>query len=170
MVNHQAQNTAPDSYQYDPDASESTKENCGKCRFDTKRLNLNKFCKRDYAIMAKVTGRTTSSGGTKQQQYVPRDEVRFNLQVQTVFKSTSPMLVAASQRKSPVGLLVPNKNLDCRCPSIKINKSYLILGMDSKQAPDTLSLGPKTIIIEWKDDWNRRLRRFQQQSGSGSCY
>lgn len=21
---------------------------CGKCRFDTKRLNLNKFCKRDY--------------------------------------------------------------------------------------------------------------------------
>lgn len=163
MVNHQAQNTAPDSYQYDPDASESTKENCGKCRFDTKRLNLNKYCKRDYAIMAKVTGRTTSSS-----KHVPRDEVRFNLQVQTVFKSTNPLLAGSSQRKSSVGLLVPSKNLDCRCPSIKINKSYLILGMDSKQNPDSLVLGPKTIIIEWKDDWTRRLRRFQQQSGS--CY
>uniref|UniRef100_A0A8W7P718 Laminin EGF-like domain-containing protein n=1 Tax=Anopheles coluzzii TaxID=1518534 RepID=A0A8W7P718_ANOCL len=50
-INHQAQNTAPESYQYDPDASESTKENCGKCKFDTKRLNLNKFCKRDYAAV-----------------------------------------------------------------------------------------------------------------------
>ncbi|XP_058444026.1 netrin-B-like [Malaya genurostris] len=166
MVNHQAQNTAPDSYQYDPDASESTKENCGKCRFDTKRLNLNKFCKRDYAIMAKVTGRTSAPSG--KQSYASRDEIRFNLQVQTVFKSTSPLLGANSQRKTNVGLLVSSKNLDCRCPSIKINKSYLILGMDSKQSPDSLVLGPKTIIIEWKDDWNRRLRRFQQQSGS--CY
>ncbi|XP_058127667.1 netrin-B-like [Anopheles ziemanni] len=161
-INHQAQNTAPESYQYDPDASESTKENCGKCKFDTKRLNLNKFCKRDYAIMAKVTGRTTSGG-----KHGPRDEVRFNLQVQSVFKSNGPLL-SASQRKSSIGLLVPSKNLDCRCPNIKINKSYLILGMDAKNNPENLLLGPKTIIIEWKDDWNRRLRRYQQQAGS--CY
>ncbi|XP_053663585.1 netrin-B-like [Anopheles marshallii] len=161
-INHQAQNTAPESYQYDPDASESTKENCGKCKFDTKRLNLNKFCKRDYAIMAKVTGRTTPGGKNS-----PRDEVRFNLQVQSVFKSNGPLLLA-SQRKSSIGLLVPSKNLDCRCPNIKINKSYLILGMDAKSNAENLMLGPKTIIIEWKDDWNRRLRRYQQQAGS--CY
>uniref|UniRef100_A0A182QSJ5 Netrin-1 n=1 Tax=Anopheles farauti TaxID=69004 RepID=A0A182QSJ5_9DIPT len=169
-INHQAQNTAPESYQYDPDASESTKESeyraepadCGKCKFDTKRLNLNKFCKRDYAIMAKVTGRTTAGG-----KNAPRDEVRFNLQVQSVFKSNGPLLLA-SQRKSSIGLLVPTKNLGCRCPNIKINKSYLILGMDAKGSPENLQLGPKTIIIEWKDDWNRRLRRYQQQAGS--CY
>ncbi|XP_049542871.1 netrin-B-like [Anopheles darlingi] len=161
-INHQAQNTAPESYQYDPDASESTKENCGKCKFDTKRLNLNKFCKRDYAIMAKVTGRATAGGKNG-----PRDEVRFNLQVQSVFKTSNPLLTV-SQRKSTLGLLVPAKNLDCRCPNIKINKSYLILGMDAKSNPDNLLLGPKTIVIEWKDDWNRRLRRYQQQAAS--CY
>ncbi|XP_058063293.1 netrin-B-like [Anopheles bellator] len=161
-INHQAQNTAPESYHYDPDASESTKENCPKCKFDTKRLNLNKFCKRDYAIMAKVTGRTTPGG-----KHGPREEVRFNLQVQSVFKSNSSPLLVANQRKQSVGLLVPTKNIDCRCPNIKMNKSYLILGMDTKSGnPENLLLGPKTIIIEWKDDWNRRLRRYQQQVGS----
>uniref|UniRef100_A0A182SGJ5 NTR domain-containing protein n=2 Tax=Neocellia TaxID=44535 RepID=A0A182SGJ5_9DIPT len=109
-----------------------------------------------------VTGRTTPGG-----KHSPRDEVRFNLQVQSVFKSNGPLLLA-SQRKSSIALLVPSKNLDCRCPNIKINKSYLILGMDAKSNGENLLLGPKTIIIEWKDDWNRRLRRYQQQAGS--CY
>ncbi|ETN64333.1 netrin [Anopheles darlingi] len=112
--------------------------------------------------MAKVTGRATAGGKNG-----PRDEVRFNLQVQSVFKTSNPLLTV-SQRKSTLGLLVPAKNLDCRCPNIKINKSYLILGMDAKSNPDNLLLGPKTIVIEWKDDWNRRLRRYQQQAAS--CY
>lgn len=68
------------------------------------------------AIMAKVTGRATAGGKNG-----PRDEVRFNLQVQSVFKTSNPLLTV-SQRKSTMGLLVPAKNLDCRCPNIKINK------------------------------------------------
>ncbi|ETN64762.1 hypothetical protein AND_003487 [Anopheles darlingi] len=201
---------------------------CGKCRIGTRRLNLNKFCKRDYAIMVKVIGRDTkgtatgkqtqrtnsgggsgtgtgssSSSAVYQQPYHHQHQhhhrahqqrpvvapgesnagsvVRFILSVQKVFKrSRNPgnLLARVSSSSSggsnngnsgnkwsTVPFVVSAHELGCRCPKLKLNRSYLILGRDSEAStPGALGVGPRTIIIEWRDEWHRRLRKFQRQA------
>ncbi|KAH8418989.1 hypothetical protein KR222_011386 [Zaprionus bogoriensis] len=205
---------------------------CERCKISTKRLNLNKFCKRDYAIMAKVIGRDTSSeaasserrrameaeaeadadyemdqqaGQPGEQEYeyrmaataggrgrssssasapedYPNDSemARFDLQIQAVFKrsrgSSSSSRGSSSGsaygmpntmlKRGPMTWIIPIRNLECRCPKIKVNRSYLILGRDSEAPPGYLGIGPRSIVIEWKDDWYRRMKRFQRRARS----
>uniref|UniRef100_A0A182JEQ8 Uncharacterized protein n=1 Tax=Anopheles atroparvus TaxID=41427 RepID=A0A182JEQ8_ANOAO len=180
-----------------PPFSGSSIAECGKCRIGTKRLNLNKFCKRDYVIMAKVIGRETKTdnGNLKSpgnappyhqyQQAAPahqaqrsRDRatvedatvVKFRLSVQKVFKrSRNPASPLGSATKwAAVPFIVSARELDCRCPKIKVNRSYLILGRDAEGPPGALGVGPRSIVIEWRDEWHRRLRKFQRQA-SRTC-
>jgi netrin receptor unc-5 len=173
------QDTAPEPYQYDPtevkpktksvhirkddnnDFGTGRTSNCGKCKLEAKRLNLNKFCKRDYAIMGKIVSKSNQNG--------KRDQVSFNIVLNTIYKNSEGRnLISLNQKKTPIQLIVPGSNLECRCPNLKVNKSYLILGMHSKYNQNELEIGPKTIIIEWKDEWQRRLRRYQQMVPA--CY
>ncbi|KAL1375655.1 hypothetical protein pipiens_017371 [Culex pipiens pipiens] len=159
---------------------------CGKCRIGTKRLNLNKFCKRDYVIMAKVTAKDTKpdNGNLKsssssittntnsQNSYSHSSDatavVKFTLSVQKVFKRSpspgSPLSVALRRSSQHVTLVVDVQDLECRCPKIRVNKSYLILGRDTEGPPGALGIGPRSIVIEWRDEWHRRLRKFQRQA------
>ncbi|KFB38892.1 AGAP000225-PA-like protein [Anopheles sinensis] len=185
------------SSQHDPDATSYRTDagrECGKCRIGTKRLNLNKFCKRDYVIMAKVIGRDiksdngnlkSSPGSASRYQQAPaphqhqryRDRatedaavVRFRLSVQKAFKrSRNPASPLASATKwASVPFIVSARDLECRCPKIKVNRSYLILGRDAEGPPGALGVGPRSIVIEWRDEWHRRLRKFQRQA-SRTC-
>ncbi|XP_016995274.2 netrin-A isoform X1 [Drosophila takahashii] len=185
---------------------------CGKCRVSTKRLNLNKFCKRDYAIMAKVIGRDTSSEAAASREaprramdpdgedyemdqdqpgsITPADyhypnpnsspsdsssEVeRYDLQIQAVFKRSRPGessgagnvygMPSTILKRGPMTWIIPTKHLECRCPKIRVNRSYLILGRDSEAPPGYLGIGPHSIVIEWKEDWYRRMKRFQRRA------
>lgn len=42
-------------------------------------------------------------------------------------------------------------------------RSYLILGKDIESPSGALGIGPRSIVIEWKDDWYRRMKRFQRR-------
>ncbi|EDX17907.1 GD15846 [Drosophila simulans] len=188
---------------------------CGKCRVSTKRLNLNKFCKRDYAIMAKVIGRDTSSEAVSREAQrramdpdvadYEMDQVqpgsarspitgeyefqaadypnpnprgsemeRFDLQIQAVFKRSRPGessgagnvygMPNTTLKRGPMTWIIPTKDLECRCPKIRVNRSYLILGRDSEAPPGYLGIGPHSIVIEWKEDWYRRMKRFQRRA------
>ncbi|XP_005176863.2 netrin-A isoform X1 [Musca domestica] len=187
------QNTAPEPHDSaSPYRTEGGRE-CEKCKISTKRLNLNKFCKRDYAIMAKVIGREQSTEVTSsEQQYSTKENQRMNdadsvemgrvrnddeaeeedsnvkfiIQIQAIFKRT-PLEYATTNtilRRGPMTWIIPMKNLECRCPKIKMNKSYLILGRDTEAPPGYLGIGPRSIVIEWKDEWYRRMKRFQRRA------
>ncbi|XP_013114842.2 netrin-A-like [Stomoxys calcitrans] len=190
------QNTAPEPNPHDsasPYRTEGGRE-CEKCKISTKRLNLNKFCKRDYAIMAKVIGREQSTEVTSSEQYNTKENQKMNdadsdemgndrnaeeaeeegedttvkyiIQIQAIFKRT-PLEYATTNtilRRGPMTWIIPIKNLECRCPKIKMNKSYLILGKDSEAPPGYLGIGPRSIVIEWKDEWYRRMKRFQRRA------
>lgn len=43
------------------------------------------------------------------------------------------------------------------------SRSYLILGKDIESPSGTVGIGPRSIVIEWKDDWYRRMKRFQRR-------
>ncbi|XP_016925354.2 netrin-A isoform X2 [Drosophila suzukii] len=187
---------------------------CGKCRVSTKRLNLNKFCKRDYAIMAKVIGRDTSSEAASRESQrramdpdvadyemdqdqpgSPRSPItteyefhypnpnsspsdsemeHYDLQIQAVFKRSRPGessgagnvygMPSTTLKRGPMTWIIPTKDLECRCPKIRVNRSYLILGRDSEAPPGYLGIGPHSIVIEWKEDWYRRMKRFQRRA------
>ncbi|XP_031627565.1 netrin-B [Contarinia nasturtii] len=163
----QQQNTAPEVQQYDSDPYQTDSDNggggggsgreCGKCKSGTKRLNLNKFCKRDYAIMGRIVEREPS----RYAKDSPYQSTKFNIQIQAVFKKSQDS-AATTVRKS-VPLIISAKDLECRCPKLKANRSYLILGKDIESPSGTVGIGPRSIVIEWKDDWYRRMKRFQRR-------
>ena len=43
-------------------------------------------------------------------------------------------------------------------------RSYLILGSDSEAAPGYLAIGPSSVVLEWKDEWSLRMKRFQRRA------
>lgn len=88
-----------------------------RINFHVKALQLNFTFLFLSAIMAKVIGRDMSQGSTKGST---AGEVRFQLNVQAVFKKSIGQ--GGALRQTPVILVVPTKDLECRCPRIKINK------------------------------------------------
>ncbi|KAK0085656.1 hypothetical protein PV325_004690 [Microctonus aethiopoides] len=139
-----------------------TCDQCGKCRASTRRLNLNKYCKRDYAILGRVTGRYkgnevmgTNAAGIS--------FARFTLNVDLIYKRGQDSKI----KRGPISLFVHTADLACRCPKIKPNKSYLFLGQEiDGNGKNGLTVTPKSIVIEWKDEWHRRMRRFQRRARS----
>lgn len=123
---------------------------CGKCKADTKRLNLNKFCKRDYgwlskyfyfinicliiylifffaAIIAKIIDRdtqteTSNSNSSPTKGKPGQSSTKFSIQVSQVFKKSPGKPLAGAPRRAPYTLLASTQDLECRCPKLKINK------------------------------------------------
>ncbi|XP_053984955.1 netrin-3-like [Hylaeus anthracinus] len=139
-------------------------DQCGKCRASTKRLNLNKYCKRDYAILGRITDRhkknDESPAGTSVSSSV---WIRFTLNVDFIYKKAPNSRI----RRGDVFLYVHTADLACRCPKIKPDKSYLILGQESDGGGQGgLTVTQRSIVIEWRNEWHSRMRRFQRRARS----
>ncbi|CAH0546943.1 unnamed protein product [Brassicogethes aeneus] len=154
--------TEEDSDDYtgeDPDSS-AAGDQCGKCKAATKRLNLNKYCKRDYAIMARVMSRIDG-----EEDEHTKGWVRFMINVDVIYKKAS----ISRLRKGPMHMMVPVSDLACKCPKIKAGKSYLFLGREKDDSPggmasSSLGVTQRSIVIEWKDEWDQRMRRFRRRA------
>lgn len=173
--------------------------------------------------MAKIIDRNTpseTSNPTKDQALT-----KFIISVQAVFKKSSGGILGTASRRTPITLVIPTKDLECRCPKLKTNKwvilyttifimsngkkiafhiiyhamfrkyflmdtlnptyskqfiiqnifhifffslpaslfrSYLILGKNAESPPAALGIGPRSIVIEWKEEWYSRMKRFQR--------
>ncbi|XP_076756467.1 netrin-1 isoform X2 [Xylocopa sonorina] len=139
-------------------------EQCGKCRASTKRLNLYKYCKRDYAILGRITDRHKKNDGSPAGTSASGlARIRFTLNVNFIYKKATNSRI----RRGDVFLYVDSADLACRCPKIKPNKSYLILGQESDGGGQGgLTVTERSIVIEWRDEWHRRMRRFQRRAKS----
>ncbi|XP_064456133.1 netrin-1-like [Ornithodoros turicata] len=123
-------------------------EQCAKCKTTTKRINLRKYCKRDFAIQANIMSRESID-----------DWARFNIQVVDIFKYGP-----AKVRRGPDFLWVPMADLACKCPKIRVKSSYLILGNEEMHDGEPgLTADKSSIVIDWREEWGRRLRKFQRR-------
>lgn len=43
-------------------------------------------------------------------------------------------------------------------------RPYLVLGKELEGDHEGLTVGRKSIVIEWKDEWHRRMKRFQRRA------
>ncbi|XP_065565697.1 netrin-1-like isoform X2 [Artemia franciscana] len=125
-------------------------EGCGHCSIASRRLNLKKYCKRDYAILATVINREAVA-----------DWVKFTINVQTIFKKSRENRL----RRGSTYIWVKLSDLACKCPKIKMERSYLILGSDLNKSSRTgVEINSHSVVIEWKHEWSQRMRRFQRRA------
>lgn len=47
---------------------------------------------------------------------------------------------------------------------MRLCRSYLILGRDAEAAPGYLAIGPSSVVLEWKNEWSLRMKRFQRRA------
>ncbi|XP_053949186.1 netrin-B-like [Anastrepha ludens] len=160
--------SAVSEYRESAGPDDEMKKYCGKCKASPKKLNLNKFCMEDYAILAKVIGhdRASQDINTEKFSIERQNEIfKYEINIQTIFKR-NPLQGTTSSLlgRGHMMWLVPRKSLECQCPKIKLNKSYLILGRDAEAAPGYLAIGPSSVVLEWKDEWSLRMKRFQRRA------
>ena len=147
---------------YNPYAASPADECDRECTSTSKRVQMEKYCSMDYVYLMTVIGKDKS------------DErwTRFKIEIDKRYKSPKGNL--KFRRGQLTYLWVKTKNLKCRCPKIRPNKSYLLLdevnygGKDgdvgSRIPGEGLPVKRKTLIIEWKKEWRRRMKRFKRRS------
>jgi len=128
--------------------SDQKKEQCGKCRITSRKVNVKKMCKRDYALLAQVIDRQTLGS-----------YVKFVINIQTIYRRSEQWRL----RRGSSYLLVRKQDINCNCPRIKLNSKYLILGADPHRRSGLL-VKSKSIVLEWKSNWSRRMRRLRKRA------
>lgn len=75
--------------------------------------------------MAKVIAREAVSSTTSQKSIEDQsksESVKFTLQVKAIFRKTEDSVVNGLSKRQNVSLYVFTRDLDCKCPKIKIKK------------------------------------------------
>ncbi|XP_069762793.1 netrin-3-like isoform X2 [Narcine bancroftii] len=119
------------------------------------KINMKKYCKKDYAIQVNVLDMDTVNEWAK-----------FTVTIISVYKSRDERIKRADQ-----SLWINMKDLACKCPKIQISKKYLVMGnFDSmSERLGGLLADKNSLVIQWRDVWTRRLRKFQRKERKGKC-
>jgi len=136
-------------YSYQPQGDGRAK--CSHCKKATRKVNMRKYCSQDYVLLVNIGRQTRSSGKW----------FKFRAKLETTFRRSDQVRVI--QQGGPIELWVKKEDFDCGCPKIRPRTSYLILGSDSSKRR-ALVVQRKSVVLEWKEEWRRRMKRFQRRS------
>ncbi|KAI4883182.1 hypothetical protein NFI96_026629 [Prochilodus magdalenae] len=90
---------------------------------------------------------------------------KFTVNIISVYKQGESRI-----RRGDQLLWVRAKDVACKCPKIKTGKKYLLLGNDEESPGQGGVVADKgSLVIQWRDTWARRLRKFQQREKKGKC-
>lgn len=112
------------------------------------------------------------------------DWAKFSVSVVSVYKSRGEPL-----KRGDNILWVHMKDLACKCPKIQMSKRFLVMGGTEggtgpaagpgvgpgggSSNPGTERVGlvadKNSLVIQWRDVWTRRLRKFQRKEKKGKC-
>uniref|UniRef100_A0A3B3ZPK7 Netrin-1 n=1 Tax=Periophthalmus magnuspinnatus TaxID=409849 RepID=A0A3B3ZPK7_9GOBI len=113
------------------------------------KINMKKYCKKDYAVQVNVLDMDTVG-----------DWAKFSVNIVSVYKSRGEPL-----KRGDNVLWVNMKDLACKCPKIQIGKRFLVMGAERVG----LVADKNSLVIQWRDVWARRLRKFQRKEKKGKC-
>ncbi|XP_075759597.1 netrin-1 isoform X2 [Pelodiscus sinensis] len=141
--------TAASSTEEPADCDSYCKASKGKLK-----INMKKYCKKDYAVQTHIL-KADKAG----------DWWKFTVNVISVYKQGSNRI-----RRGDQTLWIRSKDIACKCPKIKPMKKYLLLGNDAASPDQNGIVADKSsLVIQWRDTWARRLRKFQQREKKGKC-
>jgi len=124
---------------------------CSHCKKVTRKVNMRKYCGQDFVLLVSIGRQIRSSG-----KYL-----KFRASLDTTFRR-SPQ-VRELQQGGPIEFWVKKDDYDCGCPKIRARTTYLILGEDTSRRR-AIVVQKKTVVLEWKEEWRRRMKRFQRRS------
>lgn len=124
---------------------------CAHCPRVTRKVNMRKYCGQDYVLLVTIGRQIRASG-----KYM-----KFQASLDTTFRRSDQ--VRDMQQGGPIELWVKKEDFDCGCPKIRPRTTYLILGEDT-QRRRALVVQRKSVVLEWKEEWRRRMKRFQRRS------
>ncbi|XP_053904381.1 netrin-1 isoform X2 [Malaclemys terrapin pileata] len=141
--------TAASSTEEPADCDSYCKASKGKLK-----INMKKYCKKDYAVQIHIL-KADKAG----------DWWKFTVNIISVYKQGTNRI-----RRGDQILWIRSKDIACKCPKIKPMKKYLLLGND-EDSPDQNGIvaDKSSLVIQWRDTWARRLRKFQQREKKGKC-
>ncbi|XP_013408519.1 netrin-1 isoform X1 [Lingula anatina] len=126
-----------------------------KCKAASKRISKKKFCKYNFAVNVQVITRENIG-----------EWVKFTVNILSMFKRSS----SSKLRRGEEQVWIQLSDVRCKCPRLKVGRRYLLLGHDHQNTNmDGLVLDRRSIVIPWKDEWQRRLRKFQRYERKGRC-
>uniref|UniRef100_A0A8C0EGX4 Netrin 1 n=1 Tax=Bubo bubo TaxID=30461 RepID=A0A8C0EGX4_BUBBB len=118
------------------------------------KINMKKYCKKDYAVQIHILKAEKNA-----------DWWKFTVNIISVYKQGSNRI-----RRGDQTLWIHSKDIACKCPKIKPMKKYLLLGNNEDSPDQSGIIADKTsLVIQWRDTWARRLRKFQQREKKGKC-
>ncbi|XP_039630948.1 netrin 2 [Polypterus senegalus] len=118
------------------------------------KINMKKYCKKDYAVQVNVLDMETIG-----------DWAKFSVNVVSVYKSRGEQA-----RRGDRFLWIHMKDLACKCPKIQMSKRYLVMGsLEGTAERPGLLADKSSLVIQWRDVWSRRLRKFQRKEKKGKC-
>uniref|UniRef100_H3CIU4 Netrin-1 n=1 Tax=Tetraodon nigroviridis TaxID=99883 RepID=H3CIU4_TETNG len=118
------------------------------------KINMKKYCKKDYAVQIHILKADKAGEWWK-----------FTVNIISVYKQGESRI-----RRGDQFLWVRAKDVACKCPKIKPGKKYLLLGNDEDSPGQSGVVADKgSLVIQWRDTWARRLRKFQQREKKGKC-
>ncbi|XP_029545143.1 netrin-1 isoform X2 [Salmo trutta] len=118
------------------------------------KINMKKYCKKDYAVQVHILKADRASEWWK-----------FTVNIISVYKQGESRI-----RRGDQFLWVRAKDVACKCPKIKTGKKYLLLGNNEDSPGQSGVVADKgSLVIQWRDTWARRLRKFQQREKKGKC-
>uniref|UniRef100_A0A8B9LTP5 Netrin 1 n=1 Tax=Astyanax mexicanus TaxID=7994 RepID=A0A8B9LTP5_ASTMX len=118
------------------------------------KINMKKYCKKDYAVQVHIL-KSDKAG----------EWWKFTVNIISVYKQGESRI-----RRGDQLLWVRAKDVACKCPKIKTGKKYLLLGNDEDSPGQSGVVADKgSLVIQWRDTWARRLRKFQQREKKGKC-
>lgn len=90
---------------------------------------------------------------------------KFTVNIISVYKQGASRI-----RRGDQNLWIRSRDIACKCPKIKPLKKYLLLG-NAEDSPDQSGIvaDKSSLVIQWRDTWARRLRKFQQREKKGKC-
>ena len=117
------------------------------------------------------------------------DWAKFSVMVVSVYKSRGEPL-----KRGDNVLWIHMKDLACKCPKIQMSKRFLVMGGGSEgvggggpvagggavgggagggaagaEQRVGLVADKNSLVIQWRDVWTRRLRKFQRKEKKGKC-
>ncbi|EMP23723.1 Netrin-1 [Chelonia mydas] len=145
--------TLPAAATLRPPSSEDCDSYC-KASKGKLKINMKKYCKKDYAVQIHIL-KADKAG----------DWWKFTVNIISVYKQGTNRI-----RRGDQILWIRSKDIACKCPKIKPMKKYLLLGND-EDSPDQNGIvaDKSSLVIQWRDTWARRLRKFQQREKKGKC-
>lgn len=125
-----------------------------RCKTSPRRLNLKKFCKRDFVIQALATKRTDDEEWTW-----------FTVRVLRTFKSTKTSPILEGQLHK---IKLRSRDASCLCPKVREARKYLMTGTYDNST-GTPIIDAKGMAALWRESDKRRLLRMMNKAKRGKC-